>query len=58
MVLLKFAPDVAFSARHMVTPDASAKFVIPIVYNISFYDCHMVTPDVSNEFTELFVCKK
>ena len=35
MVLLKFAPDVAFSARHMVTPDASAKFVIPIVYIMS-----------------------
>ena len=32
MVLLKFAPDVAFSARHMVTLDASAEFVIPIVY--------------------------
>ena len=35
MVLLKFAPDVAFSARHMVTPDASAEFVIPIVYIMS-----------------------
>ena len=35
MVLLKFAPDVAFSARHMVTPDVNAEFVIPIVYIMS-----------------------